>query len=211
VAVLGKVGSGKSTLLRLIAGLMPASEGSVMLDGLELQQIEPGDVRAAVAYLGQDPALFHGTLKDNVLFGLSDVPAARLSLALQMTGLDRVVAAHPRGLELPIGEHGQGLSGGQRQLVALARLFVRNPSIVLLDEPTSAMDHATEMQIMRAMGTWLRGRTLLLVTHRMPWVSLAERVVVLDEGRVVTDGPRDAVLQRLSGAGVPVAARRAAP
>ncbi len=209
VAVLGKVGSGKSTLLRLVAGLLPVSEGSVMLDGLELQQIEPGDVRASVAYLGQDPALFHGTLKENILFGLTDVPAARLSLALQMTGLDRVVAAHPRGLDLPIGEHGVGLSGGQRQLVALARLFVRNPSIVLLDEPTSAMDHATELQIMRAMGTWLQGRTLLLVTHRMPWVSLAERVVVLDEGRVLTDGPRDAVMQRLSSGGVPLAARRA--
>lgn len=210
VAILGKVGSGKSTLLRVVAGLLPASEGSVTLDGMDARQIEPGDVRSSVAYLGQDAALFHGTLKENILLGLPNVSAQRLSQALQMTGLDRVVAAHPRGLDLPIGEHGAGLSGGQRQLVALARLFVRDPSIVLLDEPTSAMDHGTEMQIMRAMSTWIAGRTLLLVTHRMPWVSLSERVVVIDEGRVVADGPRETVMQRLAQGGIPVAARQVA-
>ncbi len=212
VAVLGKVGSGKSTLLRIAAGLLPVSEGSVALDGLDLRQIEPTDVRAQVAYLGQDAALFHGTLKDNILMGARQVSAARLSQALQLTGLDRVAAAHPRGLDLPIGEHGVGLSGGQRQLVALARLFVRDPRIVLLDEPTSAMDNATEAQIMQAMRAWLPGRTLVLVTHRLQWVGLAERVVVVDGGKVVADGPREVMMQRLTqGLHVPAKGNAAGP
>jgi ATP-binding cassette, subfamily C, bacterial LapB len=199
VAVLGKVGSGKSTLLRIAAGLLPAKDGAITLDALDSRQIEPNDVRARVAYLGQDAALFHGTLKDNILLGVDHhVTAARLTQALRMTGLDRVVAAHPRGLELPIGEHGVGLSGGQRQLVALARLFVREPSLLLLDEPTSAMDNATEAQIMAAMRAWLQGRTMLMVTHRMQWVALADRVIVIDGGRIVADGPREQVLQQLS-------------
>ncbi len=198
VAVLGRVGSGKSTLLRVAAGLLPASEGSVTLDGLDLRQIEPSDVRRHVAYVGQDATLFHGTLKENILLGATGVDAERLANALRMTGLDRVVAAHPRGLDLPIGEGGAGLSGGQRQLVALARLFVRDPQLVLLDEPTSAMDNATEAQMMQALSQWLKGRTLVLVTHRMPWVALAERVVVVDQGRVVLDGPKEQALQQLA-------------
>lgn len=198
VAVLGKVGSGKSTLLRVAAGLLPPSDGMVAFDGLDARQIEPADVRSRVAFLAQDPALFHGTLRDNIVLGARDVTAARLGAALQMTGLDRLVAAHPRGLEMPIGEHGVGLSGGQRQLVALARLFVRDPALVLLDEPSSAMDNATEQQVMQAMRGWLAGRTMLLATHRMPWVALADRVIVVDGGRVVADGPREQVLQRLA-------------
>ncbi len=198
VAVLGRVGSGKSTLLRVAAGLLPPSEGSVTLDGLDLRQIEPSDVRRHVAYVGQDATLFHGTLKENILLGAQGVDAERLAKALAMTGLDRVVAAHPRGLDLPIGEGGAGLSGGQRQLVALARLFVRDPQLVLLDEPTSAMDNATEAQMMQALSQWLKGRTLVLVTHRMPWVALAERVVVVDQGRVVLDGPKEQALQQLA-------------
>jgi ATP-binding cassette, subfamily C, bacterial LapB len=198
VAVLGRVGSGKSTLLRVAAGLLPPSEGMVALDGLDVRQIEPADVRARVAYLAQEPALFYGTLKDNILLGTSHVQAARLSAALRMTGLDRVVASHPRGLDMPIGEHGIGLSGGQRQLVALARLFVRDPALVLLDEPTSAMDMGTEQQIMAAMGLYLKGRTMVMVTHRMQWVALADRVVVVDAGQIVANGPREQVLQQLS-------------
>jgi ATP-binding cassette, subfamily C, bacterial LapB len=199
VAILGKVGSGKSTLLRIAAGLLPATEGSVALDGLDLRQIEPNDVTSRVSYVGQDAVLFHGTLKDNILLGVDQhVTATKLTQALRMTGLDRVVASHPRGLELPIGEHGAGLSGGQRQLVALARLFVREPTLLLLDEPTSAMDNATESQIMAAMRTWLQGRTMLMVTHRMQWVGLADRIVVIDAGRVVVDGPREQVLQQLT-------------
>jgi ATP-binding cassette, subfamily C, bacterial LapB len=152
-----------------------------------------------VSYVGQDAVLFHGTLKDNILLGVDQhVTATKLTQALRMTGLDCVVASHPRGLELPIGEHGAGLSGGQRQLVALARLFVREPTLLLLDEPTSAMDNATESQIMAAMRTWLQGRTMLMVTHRMQWVGLADRIIVIDAGRVVVDGPREQVLQQLT-------------
>lgn len=198
VAVLGRVGSGKSTLLRIAAGLLPPSDGMVSLDGLDVRQIEPADVRTRVAYLAQEPALFYGTLKDNILLGSSHVQAARLSAALRMTGLDRVVASHPRGLDMPIGEHGVGLSGGQRQLVALARLFVRDPALVLLDEPTSAMDMGTEQQIMAAMRLYLKGRTMMMVTHRMQWVALADRVVVVDAGQIVANGPREQVLEQLS-------------
>jgi ATP-binding cassette, subfamily C, bacterial LapB len=200
VAILGRIGSGKSTVLRLLAGLYQPSEGQVEVDGIDLRQIDPSDFRARVGYVGQDPRLFHGTLRDNVLLDRATADPARLMEAARLTGLDRVAAGHPMGWELPVGESGTLLSGGQRQLVALTRCMVTRPQILLMDEPTSSMDAQSEVAFLRQLKEATGHCTLLMVTHRPAVLELVNRVVVVDGGRVVLDGPKDQVLAALSGA-----------
>lgn len=199
IGVLGAIGSGKSTLLRMAAGLYQPSEGNVMLDDIDLRQIDPADVRSHVSLLPQHPRLFLGSLRENLEMGRTDRLASDEDLvaALARFGLVRLVRSHPHGLERMLGEDGQGLSGGQRQLVALARLSLRNPRVVLLDEPTSGLDPGSEVNALNALGNWVQNRTLLLVTHRLNALALVNRVIVCDQGRVVLDGPRDQVLEML--------------
>ena len=199
VAVLGRIGSGKSTVLRLLAGLYEPSEGHVEVDGLDLRQIDPADYRARVGFVAQDPRLFNGTLRDNVLLDRATADPARLADVAQQTGLDRLISSHPLGWELPVGEGGMLLSGGQRQLVALARCLVTRPQILLMDEPTSSMDAQSEVAFLRQLRQASGGCTLVMVTHRPAVLELVERVVVVDAGRVVMDGPKDQVLAALSG------------
>lgn len=199
VAILGKIGSGKSTLLKLASGLYEAASGEIMLDDINVKQINPDYLRNQVALLGQAPRLFLGTLRENLDIARIDNFASDqdLVIALRRFGLDSLIQSHPRGLDMMLGENGLGLSGGQKQLVALARLTLKDPRVVLLDEPTSDLDQGTEEQALYALAHWARNRTLVVVTHRMQALKLVERVVVVDNGRVVMDGPRDAVLARL--------------
>lgn len=199
VAILGRIGSGKSTLLRLAAGLYAPAQGNVLLDDVDMRQIDPADLRAQVSLLGQSPRLFFGTLRDNLQLGRMDRFSAddELIAALRRFGLDRVVQQHPMGLDLPIGEDGHGLSGGQKQIVSLVRLTLRDPKVVLLDEPTSGLDEMTEVAALRALAEWGQGRTMVVVTHRPSVLPFVQRVIVVDQGRIVMDGPRDQVLQRL--------------
>ncbi len=199
-AVLGRIGSGKSTILRLLAGLYRPSEGMVEVDGMDLRQIDPADFRARVGFVGQDPRLFHGTLRDNVLLDRPTADPSRLAEVARLTGLDRVVAQHPQGWELPVGEAGALLSGGQRQLVALARCLVTQPQILLMDEPTSSMDAQSEVAFLRQLKAACGDCTLVVVTHRPAVLELVQRVLVVDGGRLVMDGPKDQVLAALSGA-----------
>ncbi len=199
VAILGRIGSGKSTVLRLLAGLYQPTEGLVEVDGIDLRQIDPADYRARVGFVAQDPRLFNGTLRDNVLLDRPTADPARLADVARLTGLDRLVASHPQGWELPVGEAGTLLSGGQRQLVALARCLVTQPKILLMDEPTSSMDAQSEVAFLRQLKEACGDCTLLLVTHRPAVLELVQRVVVVDAGRVVLDGPKDQVLAALSG------------
>lgn len=201
VAILGRIGSGKSTLLRLAAGLYAPAQGNVLLDDVDMRQIDPADLRAQVSLLGQSPRLFFGTLRDNLQLGRMDRFSAddELVAALRRFGLDRVVQQHPMGLDLPIGEDGHGLSGGQKQIVSLVRLTLRDPKVVLLDEPTSGLDEMTEVAALRALAEWGQGRTMVVVTHRPSVLPFVQRVIVVDQGRIVMDGPRDQVLQRLRG------------
>ena len=199
VAVLGRIGSGKSTVLRLMAGLYQPSEGHVEVDGIDLRQIDPADFRARVGFVAQDPRLFNGSLRDNVLLDRPAADAARLVEVAKVTGLDRLVASHPKGWELPVGEGGTLLSGGQRQLVALARCLVTQPQILLMDEPTSSMDAQSEVAFLRQLKEACGRCTLVMVTHRPAVLELVNRVVVVDAGRVVMDGPKDQVLAALSG------------
>ena len=196
VAVLGRIGSGKSTVLRLMAGLYLPSEGHVEVDGIDLRQIDPADFRARVGFVAQDPRLFNGTLRDNVLLDRPAADAARLVEVAKVTGLDRLVASHPKGWELPVGEGGTLLSGGQRQLVALARCLVTQPQILLMDEPTSSMDAQSEVAFLRQLKEACGNCTLLLVTHRPAVLELDRRIVVVDAGRVVMDGRRTRCWQR---------------
>ena len=200
VAVLGRIGSGKSTVLRLLAGLYEPTEGQVEVNGIDLRQIDPYDFRGRVGYVPQDPRLFTGSLRDNVLLGRAAADASRLGEVARLTGLARVADNHPMGWDLPVGESGALLSGGQRQLVALTRCLITQPQIVLMDEPTSSMDAQSELAFLRQLKEATGDCTLVLVTHRPAVLELVQRIVVVDAGRVVMDGPKAQVLAALSGA-----------
>ena len=199
VAILGRIGSGKSTLLRVMARLYSPVGGQMFTDGLDVNQIDPADWRKAVGYVGQDARLFYGSLRENVMIGRPEATVDEFLRVLKLTGLDQVAARHPSGINLPIGEMGEGLSGGQRQLVSLARSLLARPTLLLLDEPTSAMDTQTEAIFLQHLQRATEGQTLVVVTHRPSVLGLVERIVVVDEGKVVADGPKDVILAAMSG------------
>ncbi|MCG7624690.1 type I secretion system permease/ATPase [Epibacterium sp. Ofav1-8] len=201
VAVLGVNGSGKSTLLKLLSGLYAPERGRVMIDGTDMSQIEPRDLRRHIGYLGQEVKLFAGTLRDNLNLSYLTHDDEQLMTALEFAGLAPFVRSHPRGLDLQIGDGGAGLSIGQRQAVGWARLHLQNPSVVLLDEPTAALDQTLERTLVSRLDDWLGERTAIIATHRMPILSLTNRTLILQAGRMVVDGPRDEVLAHLNGGG----------
>lgn len=198
VAILGRIGSGKSTLLRIMARLYTPVEGQMFSDGLAVSQIDPADWRVAVGYVGQEARLFYGSLRENVLIGCPQASAQEFLQVLRLTGLDQVAARHPLGIHLPIGEMGEGLSGGQRQLVSLARSLLSRPKMLLLDEPTSAMDSQTETGFLAHLLRASVGQTLVVVTHRPSVLALVDRLIVMEDGAVVMDGPKAQVLAALS-------------
>lgn len=197
VAIIGRIGSGKSTLLRLIARLYQPVKGQMFADDLDVNQIDPADWRKAVGFVGQDARLFQGTLRENIMIGNQDVTPRELLRVLKLTGLGDVAARHPAGINLPVGEGGDGLSGGQRQLVALARTLLATPALLLMDEPTSAMDTQTERHFIQQLSQALQQQTLIVVTHRPSMLALVDRIIIIEEGQVVMDGPKDQVLKAL--------------
>ena len=196
VAILGKTGAGKSTLLKLLSGQAQASKGKVIIDGVDMAHIDPMDVRRQVGYLSQDSRLFFGTLRQNLMLGHPHATEAELIQALRISGAIGMVQQDAASLDRLINEGGRGLSGGPRQMVLLSRLIVRNPQIVLLDEPTASMDEQLEAWVIRQLQQWLTGRTLVLVTHRPALLNLVDRIVVMENGKVIADGPRDTLLQQ---------------
>ena len=199
IGILGRIGSGKSTMLKLASGLYDGSTGNIMLDNIDMRQIDPNFLRSQILLLSQSPRLFLGTLRENMDLARSDGYSSDQELleALQRFGLDKIIRSHPKGLDMPLCEDGLGLSGGQKQIIALARMTLRNPRIVLLDEPTTGLDQATERMSLQAISQWAQDKTLLVVTHRPQVLQIVNRIIVMDEGKVVMDGPRDLVLQRL--------------
>lgn len=200
VAILGANGSGKSTFLRLLAGLYDPDHGRILLDGSDMGQIHPRDLRRHVGYLGQEVRLIEGSLRDNLTMTDLERDDDRLLAALDFAGLGPFVRNHPRGLDLELRETGEGLSVGQRQSVGWARLWLQDPKVVLLDEPTAALDQTLEATLVSRLGHWLQGRTALIATHRIPILHLTTRTLILQGGRLAVDGPRDAVLAHLAKA-----------
>lgn len=198
VGIIGRVGSGKSTIARLLIGLYEPQAGAVLIDGTDVRQLDPANLRRRVGCVLQDVYLFFGTVRDNILQGAPHADDAALLRAARLAGVDDFVARHPSGYDLQVGERGEALSGGQRQAIGLARAFVGDPPILLLDEPTSAMDHTSESRFKNRLVEVLAGKTLILITHRTSMLSLVDRLLVIDGGRVVADGPRDAVLAALT-------------
>lgn len=199
IAVLGKNGAGKSTLLLAMAGMVEPVAGELLIDDLALSQVDPADLRRNVGLLTQDSRLFHGTIRENVTLGALHAPEPLLLEALSMTGADDFVRKLPRGLDHPILEGGRGLSGGQKQALLLARLLVRDPAVVLLDEPTAAMDEATERQFITRFKSWGKEKTIVVATHRMRVLELVERIIVVENGQIVLDGSKEEVLNTLRG------------
>ena len=199
VAFVGKIGSGKSTLLRMIAGLFQPIEGQVKIDGIDIRQIDPVDFRNQIGYVTQDLRLFRGTLRENIFLGRSAATVDAFMEVVALTGLDKIADAHPMGYDMPIGSMGLGLSGGQRQLVALARALVTRPKILLMDEPTSAMDMQTEAMFTKRLEDIVKGRTVIIVTHRPSLLSVVDRIVVMDNQRMVADGEKEKILAMLAG------------
>ena len=199
VVVIGRIGSGKTTLQKLLLGLYQPTGGAVMIDGVDVRQLDPADLRRNIGYVAQDVTLFYGTLRDNIAIGAPYADDAAIVAAAEAAGLTEFVNRHPDGFDMMIGERGDSLSGGQRQGVAIARAFLMDPPILLLDEPTSSMDFSSENAFKQRLREMAAYKTMIIVTHRNSLLELANRVIVLDDGKVVADGPRDQVIQALQG------------
>lgn len=199
VGILGRIGSGKTTIERLILGLYEPDEGAVLVDGTDIRQLDPTDLRQNIGCVLQDPHLFFGSVKDNITLGAPYVDEASVIRAATLSGVDQFVRQHPLGYDMPVGENGRMLSGGQRQAVAVARALLLNPQILMFDEPTSSMDNSTEAAFKQRLGLIAKGRTIVLVTHRHSMLALVDRLIVLDRGKVVADGPKSGVLEALMG------------
>ena len=197
VAILGRVGSGKTTLQKLILGLYQPTDGALLIDGIDLRQLDPAELRRHVGYVSQDASMFYGSLRENLTIVTRQASDEQVVEAARIGGILDFVNGHPQGFDMMVGERGESLSGGQRQGVALARAVIGRPSILLLDEPTGAMDHSTEEEVKRQLAEFAQGRTLIIVTHRTSLLALATRVVVVDGGRIVADGPKDRVIEAL--------------
>ena len=194
IAILGKVGSGKTSLLRLLAGIYEPTEGSVQIEQTEVGHIHPEDLRKALGVVLQTPMLFSGTVKENLLLGNPDATDDQIIEASQQAGIDTFIGLLPDGYETVLAERGQQLSGGQRQALCIARALISNPSIIIMDEPTSSMDSGTEQQLMVRLKSLFADKTVIIITHRGTTLSLVDRVIIVEQGRIVADGPKDKIL-----------------
>ena len=197
VALLGRMGSGKTTIHKLILGLYQPTEGAILIDGIDSRQIDPAELRRTVGYVQQETQLFYGTMRDNLTITAPHADDAAVLAAAHTGGIDEFINAHPKGFDLLVGERGETLSGGQKQGVGIARALIGRSVIVLLDEPTSAMDHSTEDAVKNRLMQAAVGKTVVLITHRSTLFDMANRIIVVDSGRIVADGPKDQVVEAL--------------
>lgn len=199
VGIIGKVGSGKSSLAKLLVALYEPTSGSLSVDGININQIDPADLRKHVGYLSQDVQLIRGSIRENLSYRNPQVTDDRLLEVASLCGVDQFVNRLPSGFDTPVGEQGASLSGGQRQAIALGRAMLLGESILVLDEPTSDMDNTTESKIRQNLFKYTRDKTLVLITHKAAMLDLVERLVVIDQGKIIMDGPKEAVLKELQG------------
>lgn len=197
VAILGKIGSGKSTLLKLIMNLYEPTKGSVLIDNVDIRQIDPVDLRQAIGSVPQEPFLFMGTIKDNITIGEQYVSDEELLRASKIAGLNEFLGKHEAGYDLIVGERGEGLSGGERQAVTLARALISNPNVLMLDEPTNSMDRQTEKMFIERVKHIVEDKTLIVVTHKTSLLQLVNRVIIVEDGKIILDGPKEEVFNKL--------------
>lgn len=197
VGIIGPIGSGKTTLGKLVLGLFEPTGGMVSMDGTDIRQIDPAELRRFVGYVPQDITLFRGSVRDNIILGTHDVDDAQIMNAARVAGVDQFVRKHPMGYDMEVQEGGRGLSGGQRQCIVLARALLLDPPVLVLDEPTSNMDNRTEAMLRQSLARVIKDKTLLLITHRASLLDMVDRLIVIDNGAVVADGPKASVLEAL--------------
>ena len=210
VGIIGRIGSGKSTLARLLTALYTPASGAILVDGTDLRQIDPADLRRNIGYVPQDPFLFFGTVRDNIALSAPNMSHGAILRAATIAGVDDFIKGHPEGYDMQVGENGKHLSGGQREAVTIARALLADPSILVMDEPSGAMDATAEAWLKQRLREILPAKTLLLVTHRPSMLELVDRVIVMDGGRIIADGKRDRVLQALNQGELRIAARAGA-
>ena len=197
VGIIGRIGSGKTTLEKMVLGLWRPARGQVLIDGIDSRQIDPAELRRAIGFVPQDISLFYGTLRHNIALGAPFADDSAVLAAADLSGVAEFADAHPQGYDMLVGERGESLSGGQRQAVAIARAVLSDPPILLLDEPSSSMDHQSEERLKSRLAQFARNKTLLLITHRTSLLDLVDRLIVMDNGQVVADGPKAQVIQAL--------------
>ncbi|HEU4708545.1 MAG TPA: type I secretion system permease/ATPase [Methylophilaceae bacterium] len=197
IAILGRMGSGKTTLHKLILGLYQPTSGSILIDGIDSRQIDPAELRRSVGYVQQDTNLFYGSMRENIAVAMPHADDSLVLAAARIGGIDEFINTHPKGFDMPIGERGETLSGGQRQGVGIARAVIHNPSILLLDEPTSSMDHSGEELVKKRLMEMSVGKTLIVITHRSSLFELVDRIIVIDGGKIVADGNKEQVIEAL--------------
>jgi len=205
VAIIGRIGSGKSTIQKLLLGLYEPDSGQILIDGIDIKQIDPADLRKNMGYVSQDIMLFRGTVKENIVFRATHASDASMIKAATISGTSEFIKKHPKGYEMPVGERGQGLSGGQRQSIGIARAFLLNAPIMLMDEPSNAMDQITESKLLDNISNKLKNTTSIYVTQKMSLLKIVERVIVMNEGTIVIDAPKEEALVKLQGGGKKVA------
>jgi ATP-binding cassette subfamily C protein LapB len=198
VGIIGTNGSGKTTIEKLILGLYEPTEGSILIDGIDIKQIDPADLRRSISYVPQDVVLFQGTLKENIILREPDASDEDILYVSKLSGINDFVDVHPMGYDMPVGERGDDLSGGQKQSISIARAFIHPAPIILLDEPTNSMDSTHEINFIRTIHTYQRKRTMLLISHKNNLLALAQRLILLDKGRVILDGTHADVIKKLN-------------
>lgn len=199
IAIIGRIGSGKSTIAKLLLNLYQPQSGSILLDGIDINQIDPADLRKNISYVSQDINLFKGNVKDNIAYRNTRVSDEQMIRASVISGSDEFIRRHPLGYEMPIGERGMGLSGGQRQSIGIARALLLESPIVIMDEPTNAMDQLSENRLIANLQTYLVDKTAIIITQKNTVLPLVDRIIVMNEGEIYLDGPRDIVIAKLSG------------
>jgi ATP-binding cassette subfamily C protein LapB len=199
VAVLGRNGSGKTTLVKLACGLFGCSDGIVMYDGVDTKQIHNDDLSRSIGIVLQDVQLFSGSIIENITMGREGISQEDIVDAAKITGLDDFLGKVPGGYEMVLQDKGNGLSGGQRQAIAITRAIVHKPSHFIFDEPTSAMDMNSEQYFIKNFQESYQDSTLIVVSHRMPLVNLVDRIIVMSDGKIIDDGPRDEIIKKLQG------------
>lgn len=197
VAIIGRMGSGKTTVQKLMMGLFQPTAGSVLIDGIDIKQLDPADLRHGVGYVPQDVSLFFGSVKDNIAYGTPHATDQQIVRAAEHSGVTSFVNKHPMGFQRPVGERGAFLSGGQRQSIGVARALIKDPSIYLFDEPSTGMDNSTEAKLKQSLMQVTQGKTVVLVTHKTSLLDLVDRIIVLENGKLIADGSKESVLDAL--------------